>query len=94
MHVIEGKQLCGKEASSTFVTALRPSVTINGARVCDAEKGLLPCSTVTSEENTICYIQAQPKEEQCPILQIEFFETTLDASRAFVDKGFTVLRFD
>ena len=68
MSGLEGDTICGRRGGRQFVNTLRP----NSDGECPNKS--LPCSKITSPENTIC---VEPKEldgailDDCPITELK-----------------------
>jgi hypothetical protein len=50
MHVFDNRIICGKKGGPSFLNATRPDF---NSKLCP--ENTLPCSNLTSPENTLCY---------------------------------------
>ena len=77
-----GKYICGKKGGVAFldVTRVDPST-----KQCPA--GTKPCSSKTSDENTVCYAEAD-HASKCPITGLKFVKKTdTNVIQEYTDEG-------
>jgi len=63
-----GKHICGVRGGDSFAKVARPLITTN-----QCPEGTVPCSKITSLENTLCYPE-KDREALCPITDIVFVD--------------------
>lgn len=67
---LSGSELCGRRGSINFLNAIRPDFI---TKKCPQD--LVPCSDMTSLDDTIC-VEESKKEAECPIINFKMTKDT------------------
>ena len=85
---LNGKStVCGRRGGSIFLRTQRVDpVTL------ECPEGWRPCSPETSNSDTICIVESEDDQYECPILDLELIHR--DNVTDYISLGYTTLEFD
>lgn len=72
--------ICGRRGGLPFANVTRPDASNN------CPSGTVPCSTVTTAENTVCYPSSEVPQN-CPVTELKAVKSTESASDTYLDYG-------